>query len=61
MVPKYNDLYISGIQHEAVTYHKSIPEFTNHIKNIIQKQKVAPEVIQYILSNMDTMKYEQQT
>ena len=61
VVPKYNDLYISGIQHEAVTYHKSIPEFTNHIKNIIQKQKVAPEVIQYILSNMDTMKYEAQT
>ena len=60
-VPKYNDLYISGITNEAIKFYGSIQNFTKHIKERIEKQNVIPEVIQYILSNMDTVKYKNQT
>lgn len=60
-VPQYNDLYISGITKEALKFYGSIPNFTRHIKENVEKQNVSPEIIQYILSNMDTIKYENQT
>lgn len=60
-VPKYNDLYISGVTDEAITFYGSIQNYTRRIKECIEKQNVNPEVKQYILTHMDTMKYGDQT
>ncbi len=60
-VTKYNDLYVTGVVHEASKYYGSIQAYTKHLKDVIEKQNVAPEVIQYLLENMDTLKYEKQT
>lgn len=60
-VPKYNDLYISGVTDEAITFYGSIQNYTRRIKECIEKQNVSPDVKQYILTHMDTMKYGDQT
>lgn len=59
-VPKLNELYISGVQCEAIKYYGSLQNFTRYIKETIEKQNVDPEVIQYLLSNMDVLNYNGQ-
>ena len=60
-VLQYNNLFISGVTDEAIKFYGSIQNYTRRIKECIEKQNVSPEVKQYILTHMDTMKYGDQT
>lgn len=59
-VPRYNEYYVPGVKEEAIRFYGSIQNFTKAIKDHIEKEAVRPEVIQYILTNMDTLKYNNQ-
>lgn len=56
-VQKYNEYYISGVNAEASKFYGSIQNYTRSIKEAIESEPVTPEIIQYILCNMDVMQY----
>lgn len=60
-VPQYNDYYIPGIKDEAIKYYGSIQKYLDFIRNSIEKENVSPVAIHNILTNMDTIRYENQT
>lgn len=62
-VSKYNEYYVSGIKDEATRYYGSIQKYMDFVRHSIETEEknVHPSVIHYILTTMDTMKYENQT
>lgn len=60
-VPRYNNYYITGIKDEAIKYYGSIQKYINFIKTSIEKENIISSAKHYILTTMDTMKYENQT
>lgn len=56
-VQKYNEYHISGVNAEALKFYGSMQSYTRFIKESIEKEPVASEIIQYILCNMDVMRY----
>ncbi len=59
---KYNNYYISGIKEEAIKYYGSFENYINKIKSLIEKveQDIDPIALNYILSNMKVIKYNEQ-
>ena len=56
-----SDEILSNVKPRELYEVINLQNFIQRIKGVVEKQGVAPEVIQYILTNIDTMRYGEQT
>lgn len=57
---KYNNLYVTGVEAEAVKYYNNMDRYLQKISNVIStlESKVSPNVIHNILTNVHIMPYD---
>lgn len=61
--PKYNNYYVTGIKEEAIKYYGSVEKYLNKIISLIQNENknIDSVAMNYILSNVKVIKYNEQT